>query len=153
MSAPLSKGQKSYLSQLARRAWAKTIADADGVGPEESQFRHDQVALACGKLGLRCCSQDDYKIVEAHFLNLLGETGRAMNALVRSQDNPRRIARYKLDQALREAQLETGYAEKICRAQFKCGVNEATEKQLWCLMFTVKNRGRKVTFSREAVAA
>ena len=91
MSAPLTHDQKRYLSQLASRAYKRQTAIARGRGESlaggkydglaqtaaEQQYRHDQVALATGKLGLRCCSQDDYKEVEGHFLDLLGNHAAA----------------------------------------------------------------------------
>jgi hypothetical protein len=151
MSAPLSNVQKRYLSQLARRAYAKAGADADTLSADD--YRHAEVARASGKLGLRCCSQDDYKIVEAHFLNLLGETGRAMTSLVRHQTNPRRVAEHKLVQACAEAKVTIGYAASICRSMFKCSLDDATPDQLWKLKFTINNRARKVTFREEKQAA
>jgi uncharacterized protein YifE (UPF0438 family) len=150
MSAPLSNRQKFYLSSLARRAWAKLGPELDGM--DEDDFRHDQVARACGKLGLRCCSQDDYRLVEAHLLDRRGESGRAMKSLVQGQSNPRRIAEYKLHQACRDAGVDIAYADRICRAMFKCAVADATADQLWKLTFTVKNRGRKVTFEERRAA-
>ena len=154
MSAPLSNLQKRDLSKLASRAFARECAIARGRGetPDSTTkatdaFRHGQVALATGKNGLRCCSQDDYKIVEAHFLNLLGETGRAMNALAQHQSNTRRVAEYKLTQACREAGVNIGYAAAICQRVFKCCLDDASAEVIWKVMFTVKNRARKVSFA------
>jgi hypothetical protein len=159
MSAPLTIPQKSYLSQLARRSFARDCALARGRGetPDTSslaadKFRHEHVTAASGKNGLRCCSQDDYGAVKAHFLDLLGETGHAMNALVHQQGNARRVAEYKLVQACQDTGLSITYAAKICATQFKCSLDDATAKQLWCLMFTIQNRGRKVTFREEVCA-
>ena len=157
MSAPLSNDQKFKLSALARRAFNRELALARGRGEKladlnESEFRHRHVALACGKLGLRCCSQDDYGAVKAHFQDLLGESGKAMNTLVYAEGNSRRIAEYKLVQACRRSGLTLAYAASICRNQFKCSLEEATEKQIWCLTFTMNNRGRKVTFAKEVAA-
>lgn len=63
---------------------------------QREAFRHAHVAIATGKLGLRCCSQDDYKRVEAHFLDLLGETGKALNAHLRAETNSRRQVAWKI---------------------------------------------------------
>ena len=153
MSAPLSNRQKRDLSLLAARAYKKALADSDGsLTLDEAAFRHHEIGAACGKLGLRCCSQDDYKIIEAHFLNLLGESGRALTALVRHQTNPRRVAEYKLVQACEAAGVNLGYAAAICRNMFKCELDDAGADQIWKLTFTVKNRHRKVTFHQEKAA-
>lgn len=107
------------------------------------RWRHDAVVKACGKLGLRCCSQDDYKLVEAHFLNVLNEPGKAFKAHVRAQGNDERIAEWKLMQAIKEAEpcgINRAYAEAICKRQYGCTIIEASAKQKWNLMFTIKNR-------------
>lgn len=115
--------------------------------PTESEilkrFRHAEVAKACGKLGLRCCSQDDYGTVKAHFLSLLGEDGRALKAHVEGANNPDRIAEWKLSQEIDAAAavgITRRYAEEICKRQFGCTILEATTKQKWNLMFTIRNR-------------
>jgi hypothetical protein len=150
MPAPLTKPQKRYLSQLARRAWQAAGPELDG--ESETDYRHWQVALATGKAGLRCCSQDDYGAVKGHFLNLLGETTRAFQAIHHGEGNQRRVAQWKVVQACREAGVEMAYAAKICANMFKCPLEDASTDQLWKLMFTLKNRGRKVTFREDARA-
>ena len=149
MAAPLDNSQKRYLSQLARRAWLKLGAELDGQA--ETDFRREHVAKATGKFGLRCCSQDDYGAAKAHFLELLGESGHALNALVHQQGNAQRIAMHKLKEACHYAHVSLEYPAAICRQQFKCNLSAATDKQLWCLTFTVKNRARKVTFGKDAI--
>jgi hypothetical protein len=145
MSAPLTNHQKAYLAQLAARAHRAWIAQdpptRSAITAEE--FRHHQVASATGKLGLRCCSQDDYKTAEAHFLNLLGHTGEALNAHLRAATETRRVARYKLDQACAEFGLSINYANAICRRQHRgLTIDDITERQIWQLVYTIRNRGR-----------
>ena len=157
MSAPLDNNQKRILSQLCRRAFNRELALARGRGEKlaalsEETFRHEHVAKACGKTGLRCCSQADYGAVKAHFLDLLGEHGAAFEAVHHGEGNARRVAEFKLVQACRLAGLTLAYAAKICQTQFKCSLEDATEKQIWCITFTMKNRGRKVTFAKEVAA-
>lgn len=150
MAAPLNHDQKRYLSQLSDRAFDRLSAEADGhyfyddlpATRAREQFRHDQVVKACGKIGLRCCSQDDYLRVKAHFLDLLGESGAAMNAHVRAEAEGLRVVTHKIHAACREFGLNLSYANTICR-QRTHGLNldQATEKQLWTVFYTVRNRG------------
>src|SRR5690242_7627915 len=143
MSAPLSNRQKAYLAQLINEAYRKVVGE---VGPDVASiedWRHEQVAAACGKLGLRCCGQTDYKRVEAHFLALLGEHGRAMRAHVDAETEPRRQAEAVLVRECERFGLRLGYAEAIARRQFGYGLYDCTEKQLWNLVFTVRNRGNR----------
>lgn len=145
MPAPLTNLQKRKLACLCRRAFAAESAKARARGVEwdqsEDQFRHAQVARATGKLGLRCCTQLDYKAVEAVFLDLLGESDRAFESAVQAQTEPRRQAEAVLWRNLQHYGLRPEYAEAICRRQFKCGVLEASTGQLWKLIYTVRNRG------------
>lgn len=150
MSAPLSHTQKRYLSQLSDKAFARASAEADGqyfyddlpATKAREQYRHDQVVQACGKIGLRCCSQDDYKLVEAHFLHLVGEDGKALNAHVQAATEPVRVAQSVLRRELAAARLDWAYAEKICRQQNQGQpISQVAERRVWNLVYTVRNRG------------
>lgn len=137
MSAPLSHNQKRYLSQLARRAYQAAERE---VGTE-AEFRQAEVARACGKRGLRCCSQDDYKRVEAHFFWLLGEDVKALNAHLRAETEPVRQAEAVLKRECARFGFDLGYPAAICQRQFHVPLSEATDRQLWNLVYTVRNRG------------
>lgn len=148
MGAPLTNGQKAYLAQLASRArnFRAAVARGQGTpidGRSEEAFRHEEVAAACGKLGLRCASQDDYAAIKGHFLELLGQHQRAFEAEVRSATESRRQAEAVLVRECEAFGLHLAYAEAICQRQFRCGLWDASEKQIWCLVYTVRNRGRK----------
>lgn len=144
MSAPLTIPQKSYLARLARRAFSRARALALGRGEvwaaDPNAWRHAEVAAASGKLGLRCCSQDDFCAVEAHFLELLGQSGAAFNAHVRAATESRRQAEAVLVRECAAGGFALDYAAAICRRQFKCSIFDASEKQLRCLIFTIRNR-------------
>lgn len=153
MSAPLSNKQKAYLAQLIKQAYLRVVGEAGPDVASVEDWRHQQVAAACGKLGLRCCGQDDYKRIEAHFLELLGEHGRAMKAHVAAETEPRRQAEAVLVRELERFGLRMGYAEAICQRQYKCGLFDASEGQLWKLVYTVRNRGHaKSKSSKEATS-
>lgn len=155
MSAPLSNKQKAYLAGVARRAYNMAAAVARGrgevleVGAED--WRHAEVAKACGKLGLRCCSQDDYKLVEGHFLDALQRPGEAFNAFVRGATNKRRVAEWKVVKECERFGFALGYADKICRAQnHGAGLDDVDEKALWRLVYTIRNRGNGRKKAQEA---
>ena len=162
MAAPLNHDQKRYLSQLSDRAFDRLSAEADGqyfyddlpATKAREQFRHDQVIKACGKIGLRCCSQDDYLRVKAHFLDLLGESGAAMNAHVRAETEGRRVVLHKIREACRQFGFTLGYAESICRQRANgLGLDESDEKKLWTVFYTVRNRGLARQHNHERKAA
>ncbi len=138
MSAPLSHLQKRLLSQLARRAWE--LADRE-VGTAE-EFRRAEVARACGKAGLRCCSQDDFLRVRAHFLDLCGEPGAAFNDHVRAESEPLRQAQAVLRRECERFGLSLNYANAICRNQNGgAGLDAVGEQKIWQLIYTIRNRG------------
>ena len=149
MSA-LTNEQKRHLAQLSERAFNRAAAQARGRGETvdtstkaRTAWRHAEVVKACGKLGLCCCSQLDYKAVEAHFLDLLGEHGRAFNAQMRAATEERRQAEAILSNACKRAGLHLNYAAAICQNQFKCSLFDASTDQLWKLIFTVRNRAKR----------
>ena len=143
MAAPLTNKQKMILAKLAADAFRLHPTNEDKPGETLEDFRRRHVSLACGKDGLRCFSQDDYGHVKAHFQDMLGQSGKALKTLVHSAGNARRIVEWKILRALDEAGFQIGYAAKICRAQFRCDLDEATERQLWCLFFTITNRRKE----------
>ena len=145
----LSNLQKAEIGKLAREAWLAWteheafLAVNDGMSESAcfTHWRHWQQGLACGRQSLRACtSEDDFLKLRAHFLALLGRTEQAARVLVRHAAEPRLMARHKLSQALRERGLSDGYAAAICRRQFRCELADASPRQLWCLVYTVRSR-------------
>lgn len=141
----LSPKQKFILSDLARQVYAQRPRNIGGPhdGETEEEFRHRHVAHAVGKAGVRACTQHDYKIVEAHFLQLLGRDGAAFNAHVRDAGNPRRIVEYKILEACKHAGVGMAYAETICRCKFKCALTNATVPQLWIIKYDLDRAGKR----------
>jgi hypothetical protein len=145
---PLSILQKREIAQLARRAydaWSEREAfEAINTGQSKTAcfeaWRHVEQGNACGVQSLCACTQAHYGRLVAHFQALGGNAAAATRTLVRDADNDRRIARYKLDEALRERGLREEYAAAICRRQYRCGLDGANARQLWSLLYTIRNR-------------
>ena len=138
MPSQLKTHQRTELARLAREAW--TVAVERGEERDFETWRHDEVEAECAKRGLRCCNQDDYAGLKARFLDGAGHVEAALDWRLRAQGNNSRVARFKLTEALRNAGLDEAYAAAICRSQNKCDLAEATERQLWRLVFTINNR-------------
>lgn len=144
------------LSHLQKRDIALAARDAYQAWPEREAFeainshltrtdcfeawRHVEQGKAVGIQSLCECTQAHYARALAHFQRLAGQEGAAQHTEARDQDNPRRIALWKLRQALTEAGLPESYAAAICRRQYRCALSEASDKQVWCLVYTVRNR-------------
>ncbi len=150
----LSKAQKAAIAMLARKAWALCPQRAALLEANRARgmsataifeaWRHVEQGKACGKQSLRqCTSEQDYLKLRAHFEALIGRYGRALRTLLRHAEEPRLVARHKLEEACRERGLSLAYPASICRRQYRCGLDDATEQQLWRLVFTVRNRRRK----------
>jgi hypothetical protein len=87
-----------------------------------------------------CTSEGHYLRLMAHFADLAGDGDSALRLLLRHGEEPRITAYFKLRQALAERGLDEGYAAVICRRQYKRELGHASEKQLWNLFYTVRNR-------------
>lgn len=153
----LSTDQKRILCQLARVAWEKG-SDREGwleSNPElsdskvQASWRHYHQAQAVGKQSLRLCTQCDYLRLVAYWKKLAGDEAGAASAAARAELDTRKRAWHLLVQALKERDLKLSYAGAICRRQFRVGLEHATEKQLWNLLFTVKNRRKPAQTTKE----
>ncbi|MFA5265066.1 MAG: hypothetical protein WC378_14675 [Opitutaceae bacterium] len=145
---PLSNEQKAKIGQAARQAylaWSDRLP-FELINAELSasacfaSWRHVEQGKACGVQSLRACTQAHYGRLLAHFQAIAGNVAGADRTRARDGDNDRRIARYKLAEALRERDLGEAYAASICRRQYRCALDEASAKQVWHLVYTVRNR-------------
>lgn len=137
---PLSNRQKWRLSDLAEEAWLHLGQRGLLEGEALMAFRH-RIAIGCTGRRISEASQSDYKTLEAKFLALRGESGRAFEAALQSETEPLRIAHHKLCVELRTQGLQPGYAESIARSIFKRSLGGLTTKEVWKVYFTVRNRG------------
>ena len=133
---PLTAEQKRDLSILARKAAA--VHGITGYKAVD-EWRHQVSIKACG-LRISEATQRNWADLKSAFEDLSGRPERAFQTQMREGDNKRRVALYKLTQALSSKGLPISYAARICAAQFKCPIEEASAKQLWCLFYTVTNR-------------
>jgi hypothetical protein len=140
---PLTNEQKARLSILAREAFAKlNPGSLAGMDRRITDFRHAECIKVCGKR-ITEAAQRDFLPLKAHFQDLGGKSGQALNTLLRAESEPQRIAMHKLTQECRYRKLSLSYPEAICRKQYHCNLTQASAKQLWCLVFTIRKR-RKV---------
>jgi hypothetical protein len=137
---PLSKEQKARLSILARKA--AEVQGITGGYKAADAWRHEISIKACG-VRISEATQCHWADLKSAFEDLGGRPEKAFQTQMREGDNKRRVAMWKLTQALAAKGLQTAYAGVICRAQFKCQLEEASAKQLWCLFYTVTNRKNK----------
>jgi len=146
MAAPLSKLQKRNLALLALRAWRRESAIARGRGDRCLDFdtwRHHAIQAATGKLGLRCCSQDDYCDARGHLHHRLGEDDQALYWFNRGHGPKHREAEAVLWRTMEQAGRSPNYVEAICRSMFKCNLLEASTDQLWKLTYTMRHRKKQ----------
>lgn len=134
---PLSKEQRQSLARLAKRAWNKHLAWKSSAAFDT--WRHEQCIKAIGRR-ITEAGQRDFLPLRAHFLDLLGQSGVALNVLLQAESEPQRIALFKLQSECSARRLPLAYPEAICRRQYRCGLAEANAQQIWRLLFTVRNR-------------
>lgn len=134
-NSPLTRFQKMLLAKAARRAWQASGSPPPG----EAAWRHEQALRTVG-VRISQARQTDYIPLRATFLDAQKRHAQAFNILVADPQNKIRIARYHLEKSCTERGLSLSYPKSICRRQFKCGLDDATARQLWCLVFTIRNR-------------
>lgn len=149
MPAGLSHIQKRDIAVAARRAydrWPEREA-FEAINSDQSKtscfdaWRHVETGKAAGGTQSLCeCTQAQYARVLAHFQRLADQESVAQHTEAKDQDNPRRIALWKLDEALRQRGLGRGYAITICRSQYRCALDQASPAKLWRLIYTIRNR-------------
>lgn len=138
LSKPLSNLQKATLSQWAKKGYTRA-KELDLTDEREADWRGREAIAACGRR-ISEATNGDYLILLTHFQNLAGDSGKAFSSAIRAESDPHRQALYKLREELRKAGLEESYAEKICMDTNRCTIAQATSKQVWNLMYTVRNR-------------
>lgn len=82
----------------------------------------------------------DVDFVVAHFVSFYNPS-EAADLFSIAQQRDYATAMAILDQSCRSRKLEfPAYPEKICRDQFGCGLDSASAKQIWRLVYTCRNR-------------
>lgn len=138
-TAPLSKKQKAGICAMATRAFARVHGRRPANSAELEEWRRGEQRAATGHASLTTCTQAHYNGLLARFAHLAGEDGVAMKRHVRDATSAQRVAMHKLCEACEERGLALSWPASICRSKFKCGLDEANSKQLWKLVFDVRN--------------
>jgi hypothetical protein len=148
--ALLDKGQKAHLCILAREAFERVFGRAPHGQHEFDTWRRQQQERACGLVSLTDADQRHWPALQACFLDLTGESGRAFAVLMAPDLKAQRVALAALERnCLKMGLAFPAYPSAICRTQYKCALGEASPKQLWRLTFTVRNRGKTAKQLRE----
>jgi len=166
--APLSKDQKKNVVMAASEAWAMECRphyDGDAfeardplaLSPGEALelWRHEEQRNACGKKHLTACTQRDYALLMAHFAHLCERDNVANAWAERAATNGHRQAMAMLlrtcEQARGAIDRPTDYALAIARRQYKVtSLEDCTDRQLWSLTYTLRNRASARRGTRRA---
>lgn len=146
--APLSNEQRQELARLALRAYAHAYPSPSQPRPLFDDWRHEQVKIACERDGLRQAHQEDYALVKAHLLRIVGQGAQANRMEDRAQLEQRRVALHKLGQECKAAAdvIENGlsYVRSIARARYHgAGLDALNEKQIWGLIFDLRRNAQR----------
>lgn len=149
---PLTKQEKARVCILARKAWDNWAQDewsGDELNAGVSEavlfraWRTKEQQEACGIQSLTLCTVDHFPALMAHFSRLAGDDKGEQKWTAKMLNDPRKVALFKLRENCRKFDLHyPDYPGSICRTQFKCSLAGASEKQIWSLVYTVRNRGR-----------
>jgi len=145
--APLSREQKTRLilaSQDAIRMQVKTGLWTNADGDFEA-FRHAAAFDACGVASFRAMQQRHYLPALLHFRALAGQNVIQSQARLATDDSRRALGQLKLE-CQRSAECFGGwqgawaYSGTLFRKIHRCEAATATAKQVWQVIFTLRNR-------------
>jgi hypothetical protein len=146
---PLSALQIRKLICLAREAFLHGIESGSlSETAEFDSWRHDQVMRVVERGGFRECRNEDYLPLKAHFLRLLDRTAEAEEALAKYDTETRSWALNRLQHACKLAADvlpdAMNYASGFIRNHRGVGIDDASDKDLWAAMYTVKRRAEQL---------
>lgn len=141
MSQPLSNRQKATLSQLYRQAWLR-LGGQDVTDMSAAEFRRHHATKACGRQ-VSAAFNSDFTTLQADALALCGRADRALDAALKEETEPQRVALYKLRQELKRGGYPEGYADPIGQSRFKRPLEELSARELWWLVYTIRNNAAR----------
>lgn len=163
--APLSSLQKMRICKLAEEAWtAKGRPYFTGDDAPFSLSKHEALTLwrqeeqkaAVDHRHLTTCTQVEFPRLMSHFLRALGRAEEADRWEARGAMDPLRQAQVVLDRTINAAASDLGdaesYAAAIARRQFGRSLAELDRRQIWAIVFTLRNRAAKKGVRRRAAA-
>lgn len=143
----LTPAQVTKLAILSKRAYEQEKALgllADGVTFDA--WRHAECQAAAGVPGLTGANQATYRTLRAHFAKIAGDDADAFRDHIGAGSDAAQgtdLATHHLKKNCEKFDLAyPAYPAAICRSQFKCSLGDATAKQLWKLIYTIRTRGR-----------
>jgi hypothetical protein len=148
--APLGNVQKMLLAQAAGRAFAVQVDlglwDPKRDGDAET-FRHAACFDACGVSSARAMQQRHYAACMAYLCALAGGEVSALRSRAAGDDARRALARLRLEcdaqaGAYGGSEGAWAYAQALLRRIHKVDAAQASPRQLWQVLFTLRNRGR-----------
>jgi len=137
-----SPKQRSSLAIIAGQAYDYQCAKGLLSGISADEWRREEVERLTGYAGLTQCPAQFYNKLASHFSDLAGRADAALNHLLRESTEPKRQAEAVLLRELSKAGLPLNYAESISRDKFQCAVLDCDTRQLWQLIYTVRNRSK-----------
>lgn len=140
----LSSRQVQALVITAKQAWESVRKVRDDVGTDFAAWRQAEAVKVCGRRISQAVA-GDFELLRSHFSNLAGHAGKAFKSAMRSTQEGERIALAKLEEECTKRDLPMSYPAAIAKRQFKkTNLADCSAKQLWCLVFTVRNRRDEV---------
>lgn len=159
VTKPLDNAQKAKLSIAARAAYELQTQHGLTTGISFDDWRHEQVEIACGKSGLRKCTNKDFRSVLARFYRLAGKeteaaaiyakTGRVkgsaeLNDTHENRELCRALIRDKI--AASNGAINEAYVAAIVRDKHqRKTIDDLTAAELQQLVYTITARLNKKT--------
>jgi len=105
-----------------------------------------------GRYGLRCCTQLDVQRIIAVCWDIRGRSDLALSHMLHDDGTAgREIGLWHLDRQLAAADLPHSYADTICRRMYRCSLSDATSRQIWSIVFMLRDRARRKSAQKSIV--
>lgn len=140
---PLTDRQKGYLmANYVLPAYMKAKA-AGLAGADFDEWRREEVFKACGKPGLTKAWNNDFNLIEAHFLRVMGRDAAAAEKMERHTKESWRQAAHVLQAEMERCgdviERPADYCREIARDKFKrTDSRDLTGEQLWYIVFDLR---------------
>jgi len=132
--------QKFFIAARAAYETRKPSLDFD-------TWRKDEMERTVGvdSIKLVPSTGDAWLTLMIHFLTLAGETKQAYELGLRLGTSEKSIARHQLEACCKKNSVSLNYAAAILRRKYKVSIDDATDRQLWHIIFTINRVTSKRT--------
>ncbi|GEM_PF-6032330 len=148
---PLTKKQKAFLVQLARKAYEHCKVSSAGISFQD--WRRDIQMLTVGTDSLTRCTQGDFRALRRAFEQRSGQMKKAFRTVMKEDfeniDQARHRLRKEIEKCKDVWEDPQAWAEGMLkRKRGHSDLNKASQEDLWHIIKTMSSRAAKIRRER-----